>query len=161
MKVWTGPKKVDGLPTEGSFRSHQVPLAELAKKPDHLRALEAWMKSYRPEELFDESGKLRHELAELAPKGARRMVERDKNHPSIIIWSLGNEAGNGVNFEATYAWIKGRDPSRPVQYEPAGLRPTPTSTRRSTASSSRGTSTRGRPWRPASMPRPCSSSPPT
>ncbi|MDH5468126.1 MAG: beta-galactosidase, partial [Candidatus Aminicenantes bacterium] len=52
-----------------------------------------------------------------------RMVERDKNHPSIIIWSLGNEAGDGVNFESTYAWIKKRDPSRPVQYEPAGLKP--------------------------------------
>jgi beta-galactosidase len=52
-----------------------------------------------------------------------RMVERDKNHPSIIIWSLGNEAGDGVNFEATYAWIKKRDPSRPVQYEQAGIRP--------------------------------------
>jgi beta-galactosidase len=50
-----------------------------------------------------------------------RMVERDKNHPSIIIWSLGNEAGNGVNFYATYRWIKGRDPTRPVQYERAGL----------------------------------------
>ena len=52
-----------------------------------------------------------------------RMVERDKNHPSIIIWSLGNEAGDGVNFEATYAWIKKRDPSRPVQYEQAGTKP--------------------------------------
>jgi len=52
-----------------------------------------------------------------------RMVERDKNHPSIIIWSLGNEAGDGVNFESTYAWIKKRDPSRPVQYEPAGINP--------------------------------------
>ncbi len=52
-----------------------------------------------------------------------RMVERDKNHPSIIIWSLGNEAGDGVNFEATYAWVKQRDPSRPVQYERAELRP--------------------------------------
>jgi beta-galactosidase len=52
-----------------------------------------------------------------------RMVERDKNHPSIIIWSLGNEAGDGVNFEATYAWIKKRDSSRPVQYEQAGIRP--------------------------------------
>jgi len=51
----------------------------------------------------------------------RRMVERDKNHPSVIIWSLGNEAGDGVNFEATYAWIKKRDNTRPVQYEPAGL----------------------------------------
>jgi beta-galactosidase len=53
----------------------------------------------------------------------RRMVERDKNHPSVIIWSLGNEAGDGVNFETAYAWLKERDPSRPVQYERAGLRP--------------------------------------
>ncbi|MBN1271000.1 MAG: DUF4981 domain-containing protein [Candidatus Aminicenantes bacterium] len=53
----------------------------------------------------------------------RRMVERDKNHPCIIVWSLGNEAGDGVNFEATSAWIKKRDPSRPVQYEQAGLHP--------------------------------------
>ncbi len=52
----------------------------------------------------------------------RRMVERDKNHPSIIIWSLGNEAGDGVNFEDAYAWLKKRDPSRPVQYERAELR---------------------------------------
>ena len=53
----------------------------------------------------------------------RRMVERDKNHPSVIIWSLGNEAGDGVNFEEAYRWLKRRDPSRPVQYERAGLRP--------------------------------------
>jgi beta-galactosidase len=53
----------------------------------------------------------------------RRMVERDKNHPSVIIWSLGNEAGDGVNFETAYAWLKKRDPSRPVQYERAELRP--------------------------------------
>jgi beta-galactosidase len=53
----------------------------------------------------------------------QRMVERDKNHPSIIIWSLGNEAGDGINFQATYAWIKQRDPSRPVQYEQAGMKP--------------------------------------
>jgi len=52
-----------------------------------------------------------------------RMVERDKNHPAVIIWSLGNESGDGANFEATYAWIRGRDPSRPVQYEPADQRP--------------------------------------
>ena len=72
-KGWTGPKVVDGLPVEGTFRSHQVPLAELASKPEHLEMLESWMRSYRPEELFDPDGKLIHELAGLAPKGTRRM----------------------------------------------------------------------------------------
>lgn len=72
-KGWTGPKFVDGLPAENSFRSHQVPLAELAKNPEHLRQLEAWMRSYKPEELFDENGKLISELAALAPQGTRRM----------------------------------------------------------------------------------------
>ncbi len=72
-KGWTGPKEVDGLPSEGSFRSHQVPLADLATKPGHLAQLEEWMRSYRPEELFDERGALRSELAALAPAGDRRM----------------------------------------------------------------------------------------
>jgi xylulose-5-phosphate/fructose-6-phosphate phosphoketolase len=72
-KGWTGPKKVDGLPVEGTWRSHQVPLAELATNPDHLKMLEVWMKSYKPEELFDEKGKLLSELAILAPKDERRM----------------------------------------------------------------------------------------
>ncbi|MEA2195276.1 MAG: xylulose-5-phosphate/fructose-6-phosphate phosphoketolase [Solirubrobacteraceae bacterium] len=72
-KGWTGPKLVDGLPAEGSFRSHQVPLANLAHSPEHLAQLEAWMHSYRPEELFDDEGALRPELAALAPRGARRM----------------------------------------------------------------------------------------
>ena len=72
-KGWTGPKEVDGLPVENTWRSHQVPLAELATKPGHLKMLEEWMKSYKPEELFDETGRLIPELAELAPKGNRRM----------------------------------------------------------------------------------------
>jgi xylulose-5-phosphate/fructose-6-phosphate phosphoketolase len=72
-KGWTGPKVVDGHPVEGSWRSHQVPLADPRKKPDQLRMLEEWMRSYRPEELFDQSGKFRSELAALAPEGARRM----------------------------------------------------------------------------------------
>jgi len=72
-KGWTGPKIVDGLPAENSFRSHQVPLDKLAKNPEHLRQLEEWMRSYKPEELFDENGRLIAELAELAPKGERRM----------------------------------------------------------------------------------------
>src|SRR4029453_3020734 len=56
-KGWTGPKEVDGKPAEGTFRSHQVPLAHLADNPQHLAALEAWMRSYRPEELFDDAGR--------------------------------------------------------------------------------------------------------
>jgi xylulose-5-phosphate/fructose-6-phosphate phosphoketolase len=72
-KGWTGPKAVDGKPTEGSWRSHQVPLANLASNPSHLKMLEEWMRSYRPQELFDAGGKLRADLAELAPKGQRRM----------------------------------------------------------------------------------------
>jgi xylulose-5-phosphate/fructose-6-phosphate phosphoketolase len=72
-KGWTGPKEVDGQPAEGSFRSHQVPLANLAKNPEHLAQLEEWLRSYRPEELFDEGGALVSELAELAPEGQRRM----------------------------------------------------------------------------------------
>ncbi|HKE16534.1 MAG TPA: phosphoketolase family protein [Kofleriaceae bacterium] len=72
-KGWTGPKEVDGVAVEGTFRSHQVPLAQLATAPGHLAILEQWMRSYRPEELFDARGALVPELAELAPRGARRM----------------------------------------------------------------------------------------
>jgi xylulose-5-phosphate/fructose-6-phosphate phosphoketolase len=72
-KGWTGPKEVDGKPAEGNFRSHQVPLAKLAENPEHLEALERWLRSYRPEELFDEDGALREELRALRPEGERRM----------------------------------------------------------------------------------------
>jgi xylulose-5-phosphate/fructose-6-phosphate phosphoketolase len=72
-KGWTGPKEVDGKPTEGTWRSHQVPLADVHDDPDHLRQLEQWMRSYRPEELFDADGALVEWLAELPPKGERRM----------------------------------------------------------------------------------------
>ncbi len=72
-KGWTGPKMVDGNPVEGTWRSHQVPLSDLASKPDRVALLEEWMKSYHPEELFDPDGTLKPELAELAPVGAHRM----------------------------------------------------------------------------------------
>jgi xylulose-5-phosphate/fructose-6-phosphate phosphoketolase len=72
-KGWTGPKEVDGEPVEDTWRSHQVPLAGLADNPAHLALLEQWMKSYRPEELFDARGRLRPELQALAPTGERRM----------------------------------------------------------------------------------------
>jgi xylulose-5-phosphate/fructose-6-phosphate phosphoketolase len=72
-KGWTGPKEVDGLPVEGTWRAHQVPVTDVRENPDHLRILEDWLRSYCPDELFDEDGRLVAELAELAPRGARRM----------------------------------------------------------------------------------------
>src|SRR4030088_2788456 len=72
-KGWTGPKTVDGQPVEGTFRAHQVPVTDFKSKPDHVRVLDEWMRSYRPEELFDQAGRLKPELAALPPKGARRM----------------------------------------------------------------------------------------
>ena len=72
-KGWTGPKVVDGVQVEGTFHAHQVPLAGLADNPEHVGLLEAWMRSYDPESLFDEDGTLRRELAALAPDGDRRM----------------------------------------------------------------------------------------
>jgi xylulose-5-phosphate/fructose-6-phosphate phosphoketolase len=72
-KGWTGPKEVDGHPAEGSFRSHQVPLAAVRSRPEHLAQLEAWLRSYGPEELFDEDGAPRPELRAQAPRGERRM----------------------------------------------------------------------------------------
>ena len=72
-KGWTGPKFIDGVPIEGTFRAHQVPITDPAKNPEHLQQLEAWLRSYKPEELFDEKGRLRADLAELAPIGNRRM----------------------------------------------------------------------------------------
>jgi xylulose-5-phosphate/fructose-6-phosphate phosphoketolase len=72
-KGWTGPREVDGLPVEGTFRSHQVPLAGVRTNPDHLAMLEGWLRSYRPDTLFDENGRFDPELAALAPRGPRRM----------------------------------------------------------------------------------------
>jgi len=87
-KGWTGPKEVDGKKTEGSWRSHQVPFSEMAEKPGHIRLLEQWMKSYRPEELFDRSGALIPELAALAPKGARRMGANPHANGGILLKEL-------------------------------------------------------------------------
>ncbi|HTV77805.1 MAG TPA: phosphoketolase family protein [Steroidobacteraceae bacterium] len=72
-KGWTGPKRVDGVPNEGTFHAHQVPLPVAPGQPEHLAQLESWLRSYRPEELFDDGGRLRPELAALAPEGPRRM----------------------------------------------------------------------------------------
>ncbi len=87
-KGWTGPKVVDGKPAEGSWRSHQVPLSELATNPAHVRQLERWMKSYRPQELFDKAGALKPELRALAPKGARRMGANPHANGGILLRDL-------------------------------------------------------------------------
>ncbi len=87
-KGWTGPREVDGKKTEGTWRSHQVPLAKLAEVPAHLGILEEWLKSYRPWELFDESGSLRPELRELAPKGERRMGANPHANGGLLLKDL-------------------------------------------------------------------------
>ncbi|MDQ3257688.1 MAG: phosphoketolase family protein, partial [Acidobacteriota bacterium] len=109
-KGWTGPKAVDGKQTEGTFRSHQVPMAEM-DQPEHIRILEDWMKSYRPETLFDESGKLIPELAELAPRGTRRMganphanggvVMRELRLPDFRAYAVDVPTPGSVESEAT------------------------------------------------------------
>jgi xylulose-5-phosphate/fructose-6-phosphate phosphoketolase len=86
-KGWTGPKEVDGKPSEGTFRSHQVPMSDM-RDPAHLAILETWMKSYRPEELFDEHGRLVAELAALAPKGARRMSANPHANGGLLLRNL-------------------------------------------------------------------------
>jgi xylulose-5-phosphate/fructose-6-phosphate phosphoketolase len=87
-KGWTGPKVVDGLQVEGTFRSHQVPLSDPRVNPEHLKQLEEWLRSYRPAELFDDNGRLLPELAELAPVGARRMGANPHANGGIFLRDL-------------------------------------------------------------------------
>ena len=87
-KGWTGPKEVDGRKIEGTFRSHQIPLLVDSDHPHHLKLLENWMKSYKPEELFDEHGTLLPELAELAPKGERRMGANPNANGGLLLHDL-------------------------------------------------------------------------
>lgn len=87
-KGWTGPKEVDGLKTEDHWRSHQVPLSDMASRPEHVKILEDWMKSYRPEELFDSAGRLFPELAALAPKGERRMGANPHANGGLLLKDL-------------------------------------------------------------------------
>jgi xylulose-5-phosphate/fructose-6-phosphate phosphoketolase len=110
-KGWTGPKEVDGQRTEGTFRSHQVPLAKISENPEHLRLLEEWMRSYRPEELFDADGGLREELRALRPEGERRMganphangglLLRDLELPDFRDYAVAVERPGSVASEAT------------------------------------------------------------
>ena len=87
-KGWTGPKFVDGLPTEGTWRSHQVPLAEVKTNPDHLAMLESWLKSYHPDQLFDENGTLVPELKGLPPKSYRRMSANPHANGGLLLQDL-------------------------------------------------------------------------
>jgi xylulose-5-phosphate/fructose-6-phosphate phosphoketolase len=87
-KGWTGPKVVDGLPIEGTFRAHQVPISDPRTHPGHLELLEAWLESYRPAELFDERGRLRPELADLAPRGERRMGRNPHANGGVLLRDL-------------------------------------------------------------------------
>jgi xylulose-5-phosphate/fructose-6-phosphate phosphoketolase len=110
-KGWTGPNEVDGKKVEGSWRSHQVPLGELHDNPDHVRLLEEWMKSYRPDELFDSSGRLVADLAALAPTGERRMGAnphangglelRDLEMPDFRHYAVDVPRPGGADAEAT------------------------------------------------------------
>jgi len=87
-KGWTGPKEVDGLPVEGTWRAHQVPLASLHEKPQHLELLESWMRSYRPEELFDREGHPAAEIVGLAPQGDRRMGANPHANGGLLLRAL-------------------------------------------------------------------------
>jgi xylulose-5-phosphate/fructose-6-phosphate phosphoketolase len=87
-KGWTGPKMVDGLPAEGSWRSHQVPFSDMSEKSGHVQLLETWMKSYKAEELFDAKGRLKPELAELAPSGGHRMGSNPHANGGVMLRAL-------------------------------------------------------------------------
>ncbi len=87
-KGWTGPQWIDGVQIEGTFRAHQVPLSDPATQPEHLKLLETWLKSYRPEELFDARGRLKSELAALAPTGARRMGANPHANGGLLLRDL-------------------------------------------------------------------------
>src|SRR4029079_5993915 len=110
-KGWTGPKIVDGEQIEGTYRAHQVPLSDPHRNPEHLAILERWMRSYRPEELFDEAGRLRSELAALAPRGERHMgadthangcaLLRDLRLPDFRTYGVALPAPGAIDAEDT------------------------------------------------------------
>jgi xylulose-5-phosphate/fructose-6-phosphate phosphoketolase len=111
-KGWTGPKEIDGVPNEGTFRSHQVPLSIDAAHPAHLTQLESWLKSYRPEELFDADGRFHAELAELAPKGERRMGANPHANGGILLHDLRMPDFCEYAFDVTTPGIAGPGDTR-------------------------------------------------
>jgi len=120
-KGWTGPREVDGLPAEGSFRSHQVPLTDVRDNPEHLAQLERWLRSYRPQELFDEQGALRPELAALAPQGTRRMGANPHANGGLLLRAL--ELPDFRDY-AVQASTPGTSTSEPTRVLGAWLRDT-------------------------------------
>jgi xylulose-5-phosphate/fructose-6-phosphate phosphoketolase len=128
-KGWTGPKVVDGKPTEGTFRSHQVPMGDMSR-PGHVKILEKWMKSYRPQELFDKTGRLIPELADLAPRGERRMsanphangglLLRDLRLPDFRDYAVKVPKPGAVNAEATR--VQGEFIRDVIKLNPANFR---------------------------------------
>jgi xylulose-5-phosphate/fructose-6-phosphate phosphoketolase len=128
-KGWTGPKVVDGKPTEGTFRSHQVPMGDMSR-PGHVKILEKWMKSYRPQELFDKTGRLIPELAELAPRGERRMsanphangglLLRDLRLPDFRDYAVKMPKPGAVDAEATR--VQGQFIRDVIKLNPANFR---------------------------------------
>jgi xylulose-5-phosphate/fructose-6-phosphate phosphoketolase len=102
-KGWTGPKFVDGKPVEGTWRAHQVPLDQIFEKPEHLRQLEEWMRSYKPEELFNEKGHFRPDLADIAPKGRLRMGMNPHSNGGLLLKPL-----NVPSFREFAVKIEGR-----------------------------------------------------
>jgi xylulose-5-phosphate/fructose-6-phosphate phosphoketolase len=128
-KGWTGPKVIDGKPTEGTFRSHQVPMGDMSH-PGHVKVLEKWMQSYRPQELFDQAGKLRSELVDLAPKGERRMsanphangglLLRDLRMPDFRDYAVQAPKPGAVDSEATR--VQGQFIRDVIKLNPANFR---------------------------------------
>src|SRR5206468_1305609 len=128
-KGWTGPKVVDGQPTEGTFRSHQVPMGDMTH-PGHVKILEQWLQSYRPQELFDSTGRFRAELAELAPTGPHRMganphangglLLRDLRLPNFSDYALKVPQPGAVDAEATR--VQGEFIRDVIKLNPANFR---------------------------------------
>jgi xylulose-5-phosphate/fructose-6-phosphate phosphoketolase len=111
-KGWTGPKMVDGLQIEGTFRAHQVPLADPAAHPGHLAQLESWLRSYRPEELFDAAGRLVPEVAALAPEGERRMGANPHANGGLLLKDLIMPAFRDYAFDVPHPGVRGGGDTR-------------------------------------------------
>ena len=107
-KGWTCPKEIDGKREEGYWRSHQVPMSEMRGNPGHVRILEWWMKSYRPEELFDDNGRLNGELAALSPQGSRRMSANPHANGGLLLRDLRLPNFRDYAVDVDFAWLRDR-----------------------------------------------------